>query len=214
MNPGEQVFVPYGWDNLEFQILGAALSSHYWRVLSSREEICQVGDIGLVLIHCTGPMERVIDDVHRAHVEHASARIVVVGGEINDTELLQFIEAGAGAYVGGHQSFEDLINAMAMVREGRSPFSGRTTKQVLENINQLTRQNTSHAQLRLSRREQEILCFIAKGLSNKEIAGVLSISRNTVKNHVHNLLEKLNVTSRREAARAESRVRSHAGRSL
>ena len=53
---------------------------------------------------------------------------------------------------------------------------------------------------RLTDRELEVLRLVAKGLSNKEIAGELFISENTVKNHVRNILEKLQLHSRMEAA--------------
>ncbi|HMD82144.1 MAG TPA: LuxR C-terminal-related transcriptional regulator, partial [Anaerolineales bacterium] len=54
--------------------------------------------------------------------------------------------------------------------------------------------------VRLTRREQEVLQFIGKGCTNQEIAALLLVEIGTVKNHVHNILEKLNVNTRGEAA--------------
>jgi two-component system nitrate/nitrite response regulator NarL len=65
----------------------------------------------------------------------------------------------------------------------------------------------------LTVREKEVLRLITRGLSNKEIAISLAIAPNTVKNHVHNLLEKLNVSNRHEAAWMEIRSSGQHGRS-
>jgi two-component system nitrate/nitrite response regulator NarL len=100
-----------------------------------------------------------------------------------------------------------------MVRENRSPSSGRITQLVLESISKRTRQRGTHIHPGLTFREREVLCLITRGLSNKEIADSLAIAPNTVKNHVHNLLEKLNVSSRHEAAEVDIRSPRQAGRS-
>jgi len=192
--------VPYGWDNLLFELLGAALSTYGWSVVTSRAQVSELADIDLVLVRVSEPIGVAIEDVRRASSEYPAAKIVVAGREISDTELLQFIQVGVAAYVSADQGLKDLVDSMHMVREGRSPFSGRTTRQVLENISRLRRESYSGAHPKLSTREKEILCLISNGLSNKEIANSLSIAPNTVKNHVHNMLEKLNVRSRHEAA--------------
>lgn len=207
MKPAGQTLVLVGLGNLLFEILCGALSNYGWSVLGSHAQVSEPGGIDLLLVWCTKPMAEAIEDVRRVGSEYPTAKIVVAGNEINDTELLQFIEAGVSAYVSSDQGIEELVQAMKMVREGRSPFSGRTTRQILENINRLTQPRHGYLHPRLSHREKQILCLISSGLSNKQIANSLSIAPNTVKNHVHNLLEKLNVKTRHEAARAEDRSR-------
>jgi DNA-binding NarL/FixJ family response regulator len=78
--------------------------------------------------------------------------------------------------------------------------SGRITQLVLGAISRLSNDPSAVPEARLTSREQEIFRLIQEGLSNKEIAARLQIAPNTVKNHVHHLLEKLKVRNRHEAA--------------
>jgi DNA-binding NarL/FixJ family response regulator len=212
MEPAPQVLVAYGWDRLLRDILASALSSHDWQVLISPTP--NSGDVRLALVYCSRPTATAaIEDVQRAGALYPSARIILLGSEIPDPELLLLIEAGISAYVDTREGLPTLLDVMKMVRENRSPSSGRITRLVLENISERARQCCTHLKQGLTFREREVLCLIARGLSNKEIADSLAIAPNTVKNHVHNLLEKLSVSSRREAARVEIRASRQAGRS-
>jgi len=212
MEAAQQVLVAYGWDRLLRDILAAALSSYDWQVLTSPTQTSS--DVRLALVYCSRPTAaEAIEDVRRAGALYPSAKIIMLGSEITDPELLLLIEAGISAYVDTREGLAKLLDAMKMVCENRSPSSGRITRLVLQNISERTRQGGTPLRLGLSFREREVLCLIGRGLSNKEIADSLAIAPNTVKNHVHNLLEKLNVSSRREAARVEIRSSRQAGRS-
>lgn len=205
VEPARRIVAAYGWDRLLYEILVAVLSNHGWRAVGSQTEMAESGDVSLVLVHCSRPTAGVIENVQRASTAYPSAKIVVVGGDLADTDLLRFIESGVSAYIGAHQSVTDLLDAMEMVRESRTPSCGRITRQVLAKISRLTQQSYSQSHPQLTLRQEEILRLIAKGLSNKEIAASLSITPNTVKNHVHNLLDKLNLRSRHQAAWVELR---------
>jgi DNA-binding NarL/FixJ family response regulator len=212
MEPAQQVLAADGWDRLLRDILAAALQSYDWQVLGSLTQTS--GDVRLALVYCSRlTAAEAIEDVQRAGAQYPSAKIIVLGSEITDHELLLLIEAGMSAYVDTREGLPKLLDAMKMVRADRTPSCGRITRLVLENISERTRQRGTHVQLGLTFREREVLCLITKGLSNKEIADSLAIAPNTVKNHVHNLLEKLNVSSRHEAARVEIRSSRQAGRS-
>jgi DNA-binding NarL/FixJ family response regulator len=93
---------------------------------------------------------------------------------------------------------------MNMLRDNRSPARSRVTWLVLENISRLASKRGPDTNNSLTFREKQVLELVKKGMSNKEIADVLSIASNTVKNHIHHLLEKLNVRSRHEAAWVEN----------
>ncbi len=183
MEPPQQVLLAYGWDRLLRDILAAALSSYDWQVLGSLTKIS--GDVRLALVNCSRlTAAEAIEDVQRA-----------------------------GAQYPTREGLPKLLDAMKMVCEDRSPSAGRITRLVLENISERTRQRGTHVPPELTFREREVLRLITRGLSNKEIADSLAIAPNTVKNHVHNLLEKLNVSSRHEAARVEIRSSRQAGHS-
>jgi DNA-binding NarL/FixJ family response regulator len=213
MEQAQRALVAYGWDHLLREILAAALLTHGWRLVGPHTQTSESGLVDLVLVYCPGSTVD-IETVHRARAAHPSIGIVLLGGEITDPELLQFIEAGVGAYVGTHQEFQELLDAMQMVLKNRSPSSGRMTRLVVENIRRLVQQDHPNAHAPLTLREKEVLSLITTGFSNKEIADHLSIAPNTVKNHVHNLLEKLNVRSRHEAAALEMRSSGRTTRSL
>ena len=200
----EQVLLAYGWEPLLGDILVAALSGRGWHVVGSPARHAELGEIGLVLVCGSRPAAVVVEDVWQARAKCPNAKIILMGGEVTDDEALAFIRAGAGAYIDTHQGLPELLNAMNMLRDNRSPACSRVTWLVLENIARLASKRSPDTNNSLTFREKQVLELVKKGMSNKEIADVLSIASNTVKNHIHHLLEKLNVRSRHEAAWVEN----------
>jgi two-component system, NarL family, nitrate/nitrite response regulator NarL len=211
MDAGRRVLIAYGWDRLLYEIVAAALWNDGWRVVGSHAQLSETEAVDLVLVYVSRPAVA-MEEVRNARARYPGANIIVLGGEITDDELVKFVETGAGAYVSGHQGLPELLDAMRMVRENRSPSPARITQRVLENISRLTRTRDTRADARLTPREKDILYLVSTGMGNKEIADSLSISPNTVKNHVHNLLQKLNVRNRHEAAWIEPRLCHDAAR--
>jgi DNA-binding NarL/FixJ family response regulator len=205
MEPAKYVSVAYGWNRLLREVVAAALSSRGWRVTGSQAKSLESTEVGLVLAYSDRPTAIVIEEVRRARTECPTAKIVLVGGAITDAELVQFIEAGMGAYVATHQGLLELLEVMQMVQENRNTSPGRIIQLVLDNISRLSGHRDIRGDAKLTLREQQVLYLITTGIGNKEIASCLSISPNTVKNHVHNLLQKLNVSSRHDAAKMEAR---------
>jgi DNA-binding NarL/FixJ family response regulator len=116
--------------------------------------------------------------------------------------MVDFIEAGADGYVLQESSAARLAEAILSIHAGTLPCSSRIASLVLDRILELSRgREPDHEVEALTGREREVLQLIARRLSNKEIARQLGISNQTAKNHVHNILEKLGVHSRREAIR-------------
>ena len=195
----QHAFASYGWDPLPIEILSIALSSHGWHLVQSITEPAKSEPLPLVLVY--NPHSTInVEIVRRAKTEYPSAGIVLVTGKISEFELLQFIEAGVSAYVGTQESFAELLEAMRMTLENCSRSSGRVMRLVVESISRLAKQGRSSAPMLLTVREQEILTLVSHGFSNKEIASQLSISPNTVKHHVHNVLDKCRVKNRHQAA--------------
>ena len=104
------------------------------------------------------------------------------------------LSAGAIGYLLKNASVDDLAAAIRAARAGKPTLSPEAT-QVL--INQARRPTASH--FNLSERELEVLALMVDGLTNRQIADALSISRSTVKFHVSSILAKLGVASRTEA---------------
>ena len=125
-----------------------------------------------------------------------------------DQELIACAEAGVSAFVGRDESSQDLLRAIHQVWRGEFSISPRRASLLLGRIAELA-QSRACPPDNLTPREREIVPLIECGLSNKEIARKLSIETATVKNHVHNILEKMELRSRGEVA---ARVRSSQAR--
>jgi DNA-binding NarL/FixJ family response regulator len=138
----------------------------------------------------------------RAIVERLpQARVVALGVVEENDDVLGCAEAGVAGYVPREASLGDLKRVIESVARGETICSPRVAAGLLRRVAALAAERG--AGLRpsgLTGREHEIVCLIERGLSNKEIARHLGIEVATVKNHVHNLLEKLQVHRRGEAA--------------
>lgn len=127
--------------------------------------------------------------------------VVVLGVRDDDPEVLPLAEAGAAGYVTTEASADELVHVVEGVARGEMPCSPRLAATLLRRVTVLAQERGIPPSLAsLTAREREIVGLIDEGLSNKQIAHDLSIEVTTVKNHVHNILEKLNVSRRAEAA--------------
>jgi len=145
-------------------------------------------------------MRRVAVAAPGAKVVSLSVREGEGEGE-DDRDVLASAEAGAIAYVPREASLEDLVAVIECAVRGEAVCSPRVAGALLRRIAALATDGRSdRVPARLTKREREIMGLIDEGLSNKEIAKRLRIEVATVKNHVHNILEKLQVHRRGEAA--------------
>ncbi len=129
--------------------------------------------------------------------------IKVVALSVAETErdVCACAEAGVSGYVARNASLADLVATLESAARGEALCSPRMAATLIRRVAALARtQPAGSAQLRLTPRELEILHLLDGGLANKEIASRLGIEVATVKNHVHNILEKLQVHRRGEAA--------------
>ncbi len=130
-------------------------------------------------------------------------KILIMGLPELESDVLACIEAGAAGYLPQEASLEDLFNNIQAVAAGEALCSPRVTGFIFSWIAEGTRARERLQALglvHLTRREREIIALVKEGLSNKDIAVHLRIELQTVKNHVHNILEKLQLHSRREVA--------------
>jgi DNA-binding NarL/FixJ family response regulator len=153
--------------------------------------------VDAALIRCTDVVVRI------SNLETGARIVAFAVAEEDDREVLACAEAGVAGFVGRDASVNDLVVALHTALRGEVRCSPRVAGLMMRRIAAYSDLGPfAYDRSRLTRREIEIVELIDVGLSNKEIACRLGIETATVKNHVHNLLEKLRVHRRGEAAAA------------
>ena len=153
----------------------------------------------LVLINITLPDGTGAEAIRALLTERPETKIVVLTLHEEDDELFDAIRAGAVGYLSKQVCAAELFKTLSGVMHGEAGISGTTARRILDEFARLS-PHRSGDMVVLTSREVEVLRELVNGASNQLIAERLVISENTVKNHVRNILVKLHLHSRREAA--------------
>jgi len=152
---------------------------------------------------------RALELVYTLKEAAPKAQVLVLGLTESREQVLQFVQAGVTGYVLADDSVDDMILRIRSACEGHALVSPKIAGALMRRLSELARQATQPMAAagtngdggqELTPRELEILNLIAEGMSNRQIAEELVIEVGTVKNHVHNILQKLEVNSREDAA--------------
>jgi len=128
-------------------------------------------------------------------------KIVVFALTSQDEDFLSWAEAGISGYLGVNGSISDLANAIHQAVRGEVVCSPRLTGLLLDHLAGLSAARPVRSNIHmLTPREREILALLAEGLANKVIARRLRVVESTIKNHIHMILEKMEVDKRGAAA--------------
>lgn len=142
--------------------------------------------------------------VRAIHDEPLPPRIVVFAVSDSEDAILPYIEAGIDGYVARDGSLADVVATVESVGRGETIVSPRLAASLFQRLADQRRRRelgkAGSALPDLTVRERQILSLVEQGMANKEIARSLGIELATVKNHVHHVLEKLNVSRRGQAA--------------
>jgi len=130
-----------------------------------------------------------------------AAKIIMLTMSDEEADLYEAIKNGASGYLLKDASIDEVSQAIRVVADGQSLISPSMATKLLEEFKTISRTGGKDDTIapKLTDRELEVLNLVARGLNNREIAKQLFISENTVKNHVRNILEKLQLHSRMEA---------------
>ena len=123
--------------------------------------------------------------------EFPDARVLVISNYDGDEDIHQALSAGAMGYLFKSVVEDELIDAIREINAGRRYLPKGVAARLNEN----------ESRMRLTRREDEILDLLGKGLSNRELGQVLGVSEDTIKTHLKSLFRKLDVSDRAEAVR-------------
>ena len=124
--------------------------------------------------------------------------VLVVTAFSNNDYIFESLQAGASGYLLKSKSSEEVVRSIIDVMEGGAPMTGQIARRVIEVFRKPSPKGLEEAQL--TARENEILQFLARGLSNKEIASQINTTVFTVRKHIEHIYEKLHVHCRTEAA--------------
>ncbi|MFC6316025.1 response regulator [Lapidilactobacillus achengensis] len=125
------------------------------------------------------------------------AKIIILTSFIDDEKVYPAIEAGAASYILKTSTAAEIAQAIRATAKGESVLEPEVTTKMM---NRMSQKSQPQLYEDLTAREREVLMLIAKGKSNKEIADELFITLKTVKTHVSNILAKLQVEDRTQAA--------------
>ena len=155
----------------------------------------------IVLLDVTMPSLSGIDAARMIKASSPRAGIIMLTVHADEEFLFEAIKAGAMGYLLKDCTPDELIRAIRVVHSGEGLLAPTMAAKVMREFAR-TRETKDLAavHLPLTQREVEILQHVTTGLANKEIANRLSISERTVKNHLSNIMEKLHVNSRTQAA--------------
>jgi two-component system NarL family response regulator len=131
-----------------------------------------------------------------------STKIVILTISDEESDLYEAVRAGANGYLLKDVPGEEIAAGIRAVAEGQSLISPSMASKLLSEFATMIKKSEERPQMpvpRLTERELEVLKLVARGMANRDIAKDLFISENTVKNHVRNILEKLQLHSRMEA---------------
>jgi NarL family two-component system response regulator LiaR len=152
----------------------------------------------VVLMDLMMPEMDGIECIKQIKSRRPDARILVLTNFAGEEMIFPAIKAGAMGYHLKDSSPENLIDAIRQVNQGVAALHPGVAKKVLDELQHADRQSLSEEPL--TQREVEVLRLIAQGYENREIAEKLVISDATVRTHVSNILGKLHLASRTQAA--------------
>ena len=126
--------------------------------------------------------------------------VVMLTSYADEEALFEAIAAGASGYVLKRIGSDELVNAIRTVADGRSMLDPAVTAAVLERLRNAAHAEESGAFGDLTEQERRVLAHLAQGESNREIATAMQLAEKTVRNYVSNVLAKLSLSSRAQAA--------------
>lgn len=156
----------------------------------------------VVLLDLFMPDQPAVETVRQIKNVSPRSQIVMLTSHEGDEYVVPMTQAGAISYILKDTTPEELIRAVRKAAMGENTISPRVAKALMNVVVRTQETKTQENQFHedLTGREMEVLCCIAEGLSNMDIAARLNISEKTVKSHVSNILSKLYLTDRTKVA--------------
>ena len=162
-------------------------------VAASAEEAALVlarRPVDVVLLNLRMPRVNGIDAIRLFRQHQTPPRVIILSSFEFEEEIFRAVQAGARGYLTKEMSRDEIVAGIVAVHAGKEYFPPAIAARLSERNHRSS----------LSPRELEILELLSRGLTNKEIGQAFGISKHTVRNHINNITQKLDVTDRTEAA--------------
>ncbi len=179
-----------------FQVVGEA-NDGLEGITAARELVPDVILMDIDMPNCNG-----LQATEQIRRENPSAKIVILTVSDDDQNLFEAIKIGAQGYLLKDLDPDQLYDYLDNISKGEAPLSGVVAAKILKEFSKSSNEPEEDEDVydKLTPREFDILHLVVDGLTNKEIAEKLVLSENTVKIHLRNILEKLHLKNRIQAA--------------
>ncbi len=169
------------------------------------DALSQASESDVMLVSTRLPNNGALRLTRAVNEAELPVRVLILGLADTEAEVIEFVEAGASGYVLQDDSVDNLLSNIRAAYNGEALVSPGIAGALMARVSELaqlfaTVDGTVAEVVDFTPREREIMQLLAEDMTNQEIADFLVIEVGTVKNHVHNILEKLGVSSRHEAA--------------
>jgi NarL family two-component system response regulator LiaR len=152
----------------------------------------------VILLDLVMPGQDGIEAIRQITQQNLSARILVITSFTEDEKVFPAIKAGALGYLLKDFTPDELLAAIQDVYNGKPSLHATIALKLMRELSPT--QETPPTELALTARELEVLKLVAQGITNKQIADVMAISERTVNSHIGNILSKLHLANRTQAA--------------
>ena len=158
-------------------------------------------DFDVILMDLQMPEMDGIEATAQIKSDYPSIKVLILTSFNSWSKVYEALKAGADGYIMKDSKPEELVAAIKAVNTGGVYYGAEVAEQLLKRVNQTSSEAENEELIEpLTDRELEVLALLGRGLSNQEIADELVVSIKTVKTHVSNILAKLEVDSRTQAA--------------
>ncbi|HKL12027.1 MAG TPA: response regulator transcription factor [Halanaerobiales bacterium] len=165
------------------------------------DKINEDNDFDVILMDLQMPEMDGIEATEKIKNNYPSIKVLILTSFNSWNKVYEALKAGADGYVMKDSKPDELIAAIKAVYTGGVYYGAEVAEQLLKRVNQKSSETEKEELIEpLTDRELEVLALLGRGLSNQEIADELVVSIKTVKTHVSNILAKLEVDSRTQAA--------------
>ncbi|SFU31029.1 response regulator [Alicyclobacillus macrosporangiidus] len=154
----------------------------------------------VVLMDINMPVCDGLEATRQIKREHPYVKILILTVSDAEESLFEAVKSGASGYVLKNASPTEVIDSVRRVSAGEPVIPGNLAMQIITEFSKPVVRPVQQQVEQLTEREIEVLRYLSAGATNKDIANALFISENTVRNHVRNILEKLHLSNRVQAA--------------